>query len=71
MVNAKNAKMQNNKLMQSGFLKACVNVEITFEKKTLNKYRVHYYFIIMVLQRKIQYTASDPKLVVCQKEVFC
>ena len=33
MVNAKNAKMQNNKLMQSGFLKACVNVEINFEKK--------------------------------------
>ena len=25
--------MQNNKLMQSGFLKACVNVEINFEKK--------------------------------------
>ena len=25
--------MQNNKLMQNGFLKACVNVEINFEKK--------------------------------------
>ena len=32
----KNAKMQNNKLMQSGFLKACVNVEINFEKKKNN-----------------------------------
>ena len=67
MVNAKNAKMQNNKLMQSGFLKACVNVEITFEKKTLNKYRAHYYLIIMVLQRKIQYTASDLNLFVRKK----
>ena len=60
--------MQNNKLMQSGFLKACVNVEITFEKKkTLNKYRAHYYLIIMVLQRKIQYTASDLNLFVRKK----
>ena len=32
MVNAKNTKMQNNKLMQNGFLKARVNVEATFEK---------------------------------------
>ena len=64
--------MQNNKLMQNGFLKACVNVEINFEKKTtLNKYRAHYYLIIMVLQRKIQYIASDLNLLFIRKEVFC
>ena len=67
MVHAKSAKMQNNKLMQSGFIKACVHVEVTFEKKTLNKYRAHYYLIIMVLQRKIQYTASDLNLFVRKK----
>ena len=33
MVNAKNAKIQNNKLLQNGFLKVCVNVEINFEEK--------------------------------------
>ena len=63
--------MQNNKLMQNGFLKACVNVEINFEKKTLNKYRVHYYLVILVLQRKIQYIASDLNLLFIRKEVFC
>ena len=30
MVHARNAKMQNNKVMQNGFLKVCVNVEINF-----------------------------------------
>ena len=71
MVNAKNAKMQNNKLMQNGFLKASVNVEITIEKKTLSKYWARYYLIIMVLQRKIQYIASDVNLLFIRKEVFC
>ena len=35
MVNAKNSKMQNNKVMQIGFLKACANVEINFEKNNI------------------------------------
>ena len=40
MVNAKNAKMENNRLLENGFLVVCVNVEINFEKKSrLNKYR--------------------------------
>ena len=29
----KKCKMQNNKLLQNGFLKVCVNVGINFEKK--------------------------------------
>ena len=61
----------NNKVMQNGFLKACVNVEINFEKITLNKYRFHYYLIILVLQRKIQHIASDLNLLFMRKEVFC
>ena len=72
MLNAKNAKMQNNKLLQNGFPKVCVNVEINFEKKiTLNKYRVHHYLIILVLRRKISFIALDLDLLFIRKEVFC
>ena len=50
----KNGKCKKcKKINYCKLLRVCVNVEINVEKKTLNKYMVHYYLIILVLQRKI------------------